>query len=89
MIILLGFLSNINAQEEQDIDVNTYTDGFFFDFKFKYRTEYQSEILPMLPDGYNYLFDVDASGPGNEVPLGSGLFIMTGMALAYSIRRKE
>lgn len=86
ILVLIGFLSNINAQE-QNYDSNT--DGFFYDFKFKFRTEQQSEILPMLPDGYNCLTDFDATDPNQPVPLGSGLLILTGLALTYSRRKKE
>ena len=84
--VLFGFISNISAQE-QNYDNNT--DGFFYDFKFKFRTEQQSEILPMLPDGYNYLTDFNAVDPNQPVPLGSGLLILTGLALTYSRRKKE
>ncbi|MBO5811144.1 MAG: hypothetical protein J6R32_10020 [Bacteroidales bacterium] len=85
--VLFGFISNISAQEVQNYDTNT--DGFFHNFKFKFRTEQQSEILPMLPDGYNYLTDFNAVDPNQPVPLGSGLLILTGLALTYSRRKKE
>ena len=85
--VLFGFISNISAQEVQNYDTNT--DGFFHNFKFKFRTEQQSEILPMLPDGYNCLTDFDASDPNNPAPVGSGLLILTGLAIAYSQRKKE
>lgn len=97
--VLLGFISNINAQEQQDININTevdteinidtYMDGFFSNSKLRYRTASETEILPMLPDGYNYFDDFNAADPNNPVPLSSGLLILTGLALCYSQKRRN
>ena len=84
-MVLVGLAANLNAQADKK------TDGFFNNSKSGYRSENSNELLPMLPKTYNSLNDYDATGktPDEPAPLGSGLLILTGLAVAYSRRKKE
>lgn len=86
IFVLSGFLANLNAQTQYKT-----TDGFFSDTRSIYRNEKQNDLMPILPNTYNSLNDFDATGatPDVPAPLGSGLLILTGLAIAYSRRKKE
>jgi hypothetical protein len=81
IMVIVGLAANLNAQ----------SDGFFNNSKSGYRSENSNELLPMLPKTYNSLNDYDATGktPDEPAPLGSGLLILTGLAVAYSRKKKE
>ena len=86
IIVLSGFLANLNAQTQYKT-----TDGFFGETRSIYRNGNQNDLMPLLPNTYNSLNDFDATGatPDTPAPLGSGLLILTGLAIAYSKRKKE
>ncbi len=85
IIIAIGFISNLNAQIEYE---NKSSDGFFYTNKSDYRSEHQNELMPLLPNSYNSLYDYDATDPNQEVPLGSGLLLLTGLAMVYAKKKK-
>ncbi len=82
IIIAIGFTANLNAQEYRT------TDGFFQSSKSTYRSEHQTELMPLLPTSYNSLYDYDATTT-DQVPLGSGLLVLTGLAMIYSRKKKN
>lgn len=82
-MIAVGFTANLNAQ----IEYRT-TDGFFLQNKSTYRSEHSNELMPMLPSSYNSIYDFDATG-NNNTPLGTGLLLLTGMAMTYSMKKKK
>ena len=74
-IFTIAFMMNLNAQGR---------DGFFTYNKVEeLRTENNWSIMPMLPASHGFEYDYDASAP-----LGSGLLILGGLALAY-LRKKS
>lgn len=74
-IFTIAFLMNLNAQGR---------DGFFtYNNVEEYRTENNWSIMPTLPALHGFDFDQNANAP-----LGSGLLILGGLALAY-LRKKS
>ena len=74
-IFTIAFLMNLNAQGR---------DGFFtYNNVEEYRTENNWSIMPTLPASHGFDFDQNANAP-----LGSGLLILGGLALAY-LRKKS
>ena len=75
-IFTIAFMMNLNAQGR---------DGFFTYNKVEeLRTENNWSIMPMLPASHGFEYDYDASAP-----LGSGLLILGGLALAYGMRKRK
>ena len=74
-IFAIAFMMNLNAQGR---------DGFFtYNNIEEYRTDSNWGIMPALPASHGFDFDQDANAP-----LGSGLLILGGLALAY-LRKKS
>ena len=76
LIIAIGFGLNLSAQ----------SDGFFFNSNYSEYREENNEwgTMPLLPNEHGTQYDFAA-----EAPLGSGLLLLGGMALAYGIRKKN
>ena len=76
LIIAIGFGMNLSAQ----------SDGFFFNSNYSEYREENNEwgTMPLLPNEHGTQYDFAA-----EAPLGSGLLLLGGMALAYGIRKKN
>ena len=68
-----------------NIYTNAQSDGFFL-YNNGCRGDYDNEWseLIMLPPSHG----LDYNYPADNVPLGTGLLIMTGMGVVYLIRRK-
>ena len=69
------------------VSANAQNDGFFSSGNYtEYRdnTEVWGQDLPILPGQHGVDYDFAA-----EAPLGSGLLILGGLALAYSIRKRN
>lgn len=78
LVFALGFVMNLNAQ----------SDGFFTSNYSEYR-EVENDWglnMPSLPSSHGYVDDYSCAEPA---PLGNGLFILGGLALAYRLRKKE
>lgn len=75
IIFALAFTMNLSAQN----------DGFFSSDYTDYREEevYEWGTMPALPEQHGGLCDYSA------VPLGSGLLLLGGLALAYGFRKKN
>ena len=76
LIIAIGFGVNLSAQ----------SDGFFFNSNYSEYREENNEwgTMPLLPNQHGTQYDFAA-----EAPLGSGLLLLGGLALAYGIRKKN
>ena len=62
------------------------TDGFFANNDYtEYRESPFGDIMPLLPTSHGFEYDADAE----SVPVGSGLLLLGGMALAYGMRKKK
>lgn len=75
IIFALAFTMNLSAQN----------DGFFSSDYTDYREEevYEWGTMPALPEQHGGLCDYSA------VPLGSGLLLLGGLALAYGLHKKN
>ena len=68
------------------VSANAQSDGFFSsgsNYK-EYRENVWAENMPVLPDQHGVTYDFSA-----EAPLGSGLLVLTGLGLAYAMRKKN
>lgn len=76
LIIALGFGLNLSAQ----------SDGFFNNSNYAEYREVNTEweTMPLLPNQHGAQHDFTA-----EAPLGSGLLLLGGLALAYGLRKKS
>ena len=76
LVFAIGFGLNLSAQ----------SDGFFFNSNYSEYREENNEwgTMPLLPNEHGTQYDFAA-----EAPLGSGLLLLGGMALAYGIRKKN
>lgn len=80
IIFAIGFGLNLNAQ------YNSLSDGFFSSTYSEYRENKWVGNMPLLPRTHGSELDYDAE----EVPIGSGLLILTGLGLGYAtLRRKD
>ena len=78
LVFALSFVMNLNAQ----------SDGFFTSNYSEYR-EVENDWglnMPSLPGSHGYVDDYSCV---EQAPLGNGLFILGGLALAYRLRKKE
>ncbi|MBR5781540.1 MAG: hypothetical protein IKY27_06115 [Bacteroidales bacterium] len=75
-IFAIAFMMNLNAQN---------TDGFFAYSSIDSNRGGSSEwgAIPTLPSSHGFDFDQNAA----PAPIGSGLLILGGLALAYGIRK--
>ena len=76
LVFALGLGLNLSAQ----------SDGFFSNSSY---TEFREEnnnwgTMPLLPNQHGTQYDFAA-----EAPLGSGLLLLGGLALAYGLRKKN
>ena len=77
LVIALGFGLNLSAQ----------SDGFFTSTYNNY--EQNREISPENPMGLTPAMPGHAYTTNQGAPLGSGLLLLGGLALAYGIRKKN
>ena len=77
-IFAIAFMMNLNAQN---------TDGFFAYSSIDSNRGGSSEwgAIPTLPSSHGFDFDQNAA----PAPIGSGLLILGGLALAYGIRKNS
>ena len=76
LIIALGFGLNLSAQ----------SDGFFKNSNYsEYREDAWASEMPLLPTSHGTQYDFSA----DQAPLGNGLLLLGGLALAYGIRKKN
>ena len=77
-IFAIAFMMNLNAQN---------TDGFFAYSSIDNNRGGSSEwgAIPTLPSSHGFDFDQNAA----PAPIGSGLLILGGLALAYGIRKNS
>ena len=75
-IFAIAFMMNLNAQN---------TDGFFAYSSIDSNRGGSSEwgAIPTLPSSHGFDFDQNAA----PAPIGSGLLVLGGLALAYGIRK--
>ena len=67
------------------LSANAQSDGFFSSGRYsEYREDSWAENMPILPVQHGSTYDFAA-----EAPLGSGLLLLGGMALAYGMRKKK
>ena len=74
IVFALGLGLNLSAQN----------DGFFSGNYTEYREDVWAQNMPVLPGQHGTQYDFAA-----EAPLGSGLLLLGGLALAYGIRKKN
>ena len=76
IVFAIGFGLNLSAQ----------SDGFFSNSNYsEYREEnHEWGNMPVLPTQHGTQWDFAA-----EAPLGSGLLLLGGLALAYGLRKKD
>ncbi len=77
IIFAIAFGMNVNAQNDGFFSSGNYTE-------YRDNTEVWGQELPILPGQHGVDYDFAA-----EAPLGSGLLILGGLALAYSIRKRN
>ena len=66
------------------LSASAQSDGFFSSGRYsEYREDSWAKNMPLLP-GHGNDYDFAA-----EAPLGSGLLLLGGMALAYGMRKKK
>ncbi|MBR5603370.1 MAG: hypothetical protein IKW51_04065, partial [Bacteroidales bacterium] len=77
-IFAIAFMMNLNAQN---------TDGFFAYSSIDSNRGGSSEwgAIPTLPSSHGFDFDQNAA----PAPIGSGLLVLGGLALAYGIRKNS
>lgn len=61
-------------------------DGFFTTTYSGYRDNNWASTMPSIPGYHGSLDDYEATP---EAPLGSGLFVMAALGLAYGVKRKR
>ena len=66
------------------LSASAQSDGFFSSSYSEYREESWAQNMPILPGQHGMEYDFTA-----EAPLGSGLLLLGGMALAYGMRKKD
>ena len=66
------------------LSANAQSDGFFSSSYSEYREDSWAQNMPILPGQHGTEYDFAA-----EAPLGSGLLLLGGMALAYGMRKKD
>ena len=66
------------------LSANAQSDGFFSNSYSEYREDSWAQNMPVLPGQHGTQYDFAA-----EAPLGSGLLLLGGMALAYGMRKKD
>ena len=66
------------------LSANAQSDGFFSGGYSEYREDSWAQNMPILPGQHGTEYDFTA-----EAPLGSGLLLLGGMALAYGMRKKD
>lgn len=89
-MILLVCSYNATAQNyrtlEDDIDVQSFSDGFFYQDKTAKRTSSDEwGTMPLLPQTHGYHYDY----PAHIAPIGSGLLLLAGMGIGYAIRKRK
>lgn len=77
IIFAIAFGMNVNAQNDGFFSSGNYTE-------YRDNTEVWGQELPILPGQHGVDYDFAA-----EAPLGSGLLLLGGLALAYSIRKRN
>ena len=67
------------------LSASAQSDGFFSSGRYsEYREDSWAQNMPVLPGQHGTQYDFAA-----EAPLGSGLLLLGGLALAYGIRKKN
>ena len=66
------------------LSASAQSDGFFSSSYSEYREDSWAQNMPILPGQHGTEYDFAA-----EAPLGSGLLLLGGMALAYGMRKRD
>ena len=92
LTILLMAVSYSSAQSYSFLgengNENSATDGFFSKTYSEYREEnVEWGTMPLLPRTHGYAYDYDADA--EQVPVGSGIVILSLLGIGYAARKKR